>query len=148
MKLDAYSILDEKSGTYDRPIFATTHAVAMRAFGDACKDPNHPMAKHPEDYRLYHLGDFNQVTGEMRKIVHGLQERHGGERHTFNGKRLRCRPDGEYTSTWVYRRKGKTNYECKEHGTRARREWGNAPLCSKCQKPMENKGMIYRPGKA
>lgn len=65
MELNAYSILDEKSGTYDRPIFATTHAVAMRAFGDACKDPNHPMAKHPEDYRLYHLGDFNQITGEM-----------------------------------------------------------------------------------
>jgi len=65
MKLNAYSVLDEKANVYAPPIFLTTHAAAIRAFSDACRDPKTMYFQHPEDFRFYFMGTFDQSTGEM-----------------------------------------------------------------------------------
>lgn len=32
-------------------------------FGAAVRDPNHEFGKFPEDYTLFHVGEFDQETG-------------------------------------------------------------------------------------
>lgn len=72
MKLLLCSMYDKKSGIYARPFAAITKADAMRAFADIALDKTHPIGKHPEDYDLYVVGDFDDNTG----IVTYLQMEH------------------------------------------------------------------------
>lgn len=38
---------------------------AIRAFGDECrrKEPGNPLAMHPEDYELWHVGEYDDDLG-------------------------------------------------------------------------------------
>ena len=43
---------------------------AMRAFQDAINDPNNKQLNaHPEDFDLYHVGDFDDQTGTLLAIT-------------------------------------------------------------------------------
>lgn len=37
--------------------------VALRQFADLCKQPDSMFARHPEDYELVSLGEFDSETG-------------------------------------------------------------------------------------
>ena len=63
MKLNAYSIYDEKVLAFNRPYYAETHGAALRAFGEECNRADSMAQKHPEDFRMYHVGAFDQETG-------------------------------------------------------------------------------------
>jgi len=65
MILHAYAVLDLKGDAFASPFFLHTDAIAIRTFNDAISDPSHPMSKHPEDYVLYRLGDFNDQDGSL-----------------------------------------------------------------------------------
>lgn len=39
--------------------------AAIRAFSDACEDPQSPLAKHVEDYELRQIGVVNEETCEV-----------------------------------------------------------------------------------
>jgi len=58
-----FSVYDAKAGAYLRPFFADTVGLALRVFGDAVAEEGQPFALHPEDYTLFHLGQFDQVEG-------------------------------------------------------------------------------------
>ena len=78
MKLQAYTIYDVASGTYMRPFYSEADGQAIRGFKDIAQDENHEVGKHPEDYTLYRIGDFNTVTGkmageELEKMATGLE---------------------------------------------------------------------------
>lgn len=51
------------------PFAARTRGEAMRGFGDAVMNKESEFGKHPEDYALYKIGDYDTVTG----VVTGCQ---------------------------------------------------------------------------
>ena len=65
MKLNAYTIYDVASGIYMRPFFSQADGQAVRGFKDIATDADHEIGKHPEDYTLYRIGNFNDTTGKM-----------------------------------------------------------------------------------
>lgn len=80
MILHAYSVYDLKGAAFAAPFFMHTDAIAIRMFSDTVADPSHPIARHPEDYQLYRLGDFDDATGQIVPLqlpvllVNGLGE--------------------------------------------------------------------------
>lgn len=63
MKHNIYSIFDEKAQVFNTPFFMDNDAMATRAFNDLAADPTSNIFRHPEDYRLYELGAFENVEG-------------------------------------------------------------------------------------
>lgn len=71
MRLVAVAVRDSVVGGYMRPFFAPAVGAAVRAFIDevnrAAED--NPMFKHPADYDLFHVGFFDDVSGELVQVV-------------------------------------------------------------------------------
>lgn len=65
MKLEAFAVRDEKAVGFAHPFFVMARGQAVRMFGDWCQDKNTPLGKHPEDYRLYHVGSFDDESGQF-----------------------------------------------------------------------------------
>jgi len=65
MLLNIYSVFDTAAAIYQRPFVGKSHGEVTRSFTDVCKDANHEIGKHPEDYTLFCLGTFNDGTGEV-----------------------------------------------------------------------------------
>jgi len=60
-----YAIHDSKAGAYLQPFFMPNHHMAMRTFQDCVNDPKHNFGMHPEDYNLFEIGEFNDLTSEL-----------------------------------------------------------------------------------
>jgi len=60
-----FSIYDTKAQAYLPPFFMPTIGLGVRAFGDVLRDANSPLAKHPRDYELYKIGEFDDSTGHI-----------------------------------------------------------------------------------
>lgn len=69
MKLNIYSIKDTKVG-YMSPLYLQNDGVAVREFANLAqkKEPN-IINTNPEDKELWHLGDFDDQTGEIQSEV-------------------------------------------------------------------------------
>lgn len=65
MLLEVVSIYDSKLGAYSQPSFVASIGVAVRSFSDQVNSPQSPMNAHPEDYELFHIGKFDDVTAEL-----------------------------------------------------------------------------------
>jgi hypothetical protein len=65
IKLQVYSVFDSKAEVFGTPMFFQTAGIATRAFGDECNRTESELHKHPEDYTLFHIGEFIQDTGLM-----------------------------------------------------------------------------------
>lgn len=73
-----FCIWDKKAEAFTSdPWFLPTKGMAIRAFSDLIKARDNDVAKHPEDYALFHLGDFNPTNGALtsadepsRSMVH------------------------------------------------------------------------------
>lgn len=57
------SVFDSKVGAYSPPFSCKTRGEAIRSFTDACKDTSMHFGKHPADYRLFVIGEFDVGTG-------------------------------------------------------------------------------------
>lgn len=69
MRLLAFSIRDAKAEAFMRPFFASTRGLAIRAFVDLVNSGNgEPVAKHPDDFALFCIGEFDELTGELVKL--------------------------------------------------------------------------------
>lgn len=68
MIYQVFSVKDSKAAAFALPFFLPRMEVALRSFRDAVRNPEHDMHKHPEDYALYCLGEFNDETGELLKV--------------------------------------------------------------------------------
>ena len=60
-----FSIFDSKAQMFNVPFFMTTTPAAIRSFTDLVNDPNTPVNKHPSDFVLYELGEFDDSVGKM-----------------------------------------------------------------------------------
>lgn len=67
-----FSIFDEKAEAFLQPFFMETVGQAERALIDCLSDPNHNFSRHPSDYTLFQIGDFDQSTAEIKPCKIGL----------------------------------------------------------------------------
>lgn len=63
MKLQLVSVYDAKAEVYSPPIAVPTLGMAERSFADEVNNPQSQYNKHPEDYTLFHLGEYDDATG-------------------------------------------------------------------------------------
>lgn len=59
----AFCVYDTQAEFYSLPYFSQTLALALRSFSDVCNAPDGNVSKHPEDFYLYEVGSFDDVTG-------------------------------------------------------------------------------------
>jgi hypothetical protein len=60
-----FSVYDVKAGFYGQPFFSPNKETALRSFGDACKDEKSMVHKHPSDFVLFEVGEFDDIIGEV-----------------------------------------------------------------------------------
>nr|UXQ88131.1 MAG: nonstructural protein [Microvirus sp.] len=65
MKHNIYSIYDSKAEAYSLPFYMQHEAQAIRTLQDWTNNPETPYSKHPEDYTLFHLGTYDEITGTI-----------------------------------------------------------------------------------
>lgn len=65
MQLKVFSVRDEKAEAFAQPFFAVSTGMAIRHFTDWCRSKETPLGLHPEDYRLYELGVWEDAMGHF-----------------------------------------------------------------------------------
>ena len=65
MLLKILIVYDSKSETYMQPFFTQTIGVAIRMVTETCNDPSHTFCKYPEDYTLFHIGEYDDNTSSL-----------------------------------------------------------------------------------
>lgn len=67
-KLRAFSVFDAKAQAFLQPFFFASDGQAVRIFSDCVRDPSHAFGKHPEDYSLFRVGEFDLINGKLGDI--------------------------------------------------------------------------------
>jgi len=63
------SLYDRATEAYAPIMTVHTRNEAIRSFRQAVNDPQTPIHGNPTDYELYHVGTFNDETGEITPIA-------------------------------------------------------------------------------
>lgn len=73
-KMSVCAVFDSAVQAYSRPMFVPKPAVAVRGFVDEIKrgGEDNALAKHPDDYHLTHLADFDEDTGQFTLPENGV----------------------------------------------------------------------------
>lgn len=76
MILNAYTFYDIKTRYYSRPFFEVTDAAAVRILSDLVNDPSTQIGRHPADYVLYGIGQFDDQSGLLlqQSAVHHIAD--------------------------------------------------------------------------
>lgn len=63
--LQICAVKDRAVNSYAQPMFVPHINVSIRGFTDEVNraDSNNMLYKHPEDYELYHIGEYNDEKG-------------------------------------------------------------------------------------
>lgn len=67
--LQVLAIRDRQLNGYMQPFTAHTVGLGLRAFSDLVNANDSEMHKHPEDYELYHVGEFDEQTGILQPCM-------------------------------------------------------------------------------
>ncbi len=65
--LKIFSVYDSKAEAFLNPIFCPTRAVAIRSFTASAINPDSDFCRHPEDFSLFELGEFDPATGILKE---------------------------------------------------------------------------------
>lgn len=65
MLLNVYSIFDVKGKCFGQPFFMAHNGIALRSFSDLIQDKNTTICKHPEDFKLYLIGEYDDNSGAL-----------------------------------------------------------------------------------
>lgn len=60
-----FSVRDLKAEAYLQPFFSINVATASRAFSDECNKAGSGFNAHSDDYMLFELADFDDVSGQF-----------------------------------------------------------------------------------
>lgn len=63
------SIYDGKAEAWTNPMYFRSNGEAVRSFQDAANNKELDVGRHPEDYALFEVGEFDPRTGEVRPLV-------------------------------------------------------------------------------
>lgn len=61
--MQIFAVRDTAVEAFLAPFYMPSKGAAIRAFGDTVNDPQSGFNKHPQDFSLYFLGDFDEQTG-------------------------------------------------------------------------------------
>lgn len=64
-----FSVWDLKTEAYMQPFFSPTIGSGIRAFMDAASDTNSMLFRHPGDFQLHHVGEYDDSTGKVTDIL-------------------------------------------------------------------------------
>jgi len=65
MKHLLFTIYDEKADVFMPPFFVPAVGLATRAFSDCINSDSHAFGKHPSDYTLFQIGEFDDAVAEI-----------------------------------------------------------------------------------
>jgi len=68
MKLQVYSVFDIVAKVFSQPFYMASTGQALRGFGDEVNNPNSMLSKHPGDFKLFKLAEFDDNTGKFISI--------------------------------------------------------------------------------
>lgn len=68
MLLKVFAVYDKAAEAYMQPYFAQTTGLALRIFQNAVNDPNSVIGKHPQDFWLDVVAQFDDSKGEFTPI--------------------------------------------------------------------------------
>lgn len=60
-----YCVRDIKSESYGIPFFAENDRIACRSFCDLVADTSTVISRHPEDFTLVCIGDYDQFSSKI-----------------------------------------------------------------------------------
>jgi hypothetical protein len=63
MKLEMFSVYDQKARAFCTPFFCPNEHVALRAFTSSANDQTTEIGRYPTDFSLFALGSFDDATG-------------------------------------------------------------------------------------
>jgi len=65
MNLSMFTVYDQAAKLHHAPFVMPQIAMANRAFTDWVNNPEHPYGKHPEDYSLLRIAEWNEDDGQL-----------------------------------------------------------------------------------
>lgn len=68
-KLNIFAAKDMKAGLFLQPNIQRSVSDALRSWEIVANEGESMISKFPHDYRLYHLAEFNDETGEIRVLT-------------------------------------------------------------------------------
>lgn len=64
-----FCVYDSKMEAYMQPFFLQTKGAALRAWADTVNDPKTQFNKHPGDFTLFEIGEYNDETGTLTNFT-------------------------------------------------------------------------------
>lgn len=68
MKIKLFSVFDSKVGAYMQPFYARTSGEAVRSFQDAIVREGSQFGTHAEDFTLFELGTWDDVSAQIEML--------------------------------------------------------------------------------
>lgn len=65
MNMQMFAILDAVAQHHTQPFCSTNSATASREFANTINEKGTKFFTNPEDYSLYHIGQYDQDTGVL-----------------------------------------------------------------------------------
>ena len=72
MNVQMFTVFDAAAKRFLEPFNAPTVEFALRQFRSSVESPDHLFSKYPEDYTLFHIGEFDQESG----VIHSFDTPH------------------------------------------------------------------------
>lgn len=69
MEIKVFCIYDAKVEAFQKPIFFRTTGEALRGFIDLCGTPDNIFHKHPEDFTLFHIANYDESKGRFENLL-------------------------------------------------------------------------------
>jgi len=63
-----FTLFDEKAKYHKQPFIFQSKGEAIRAFSDIANDNKTEVGKHPADFHLYHIADFDEETATYKAV--------------------------------------------------------------------------------
>lgn len=65
----AFAVYDSKSLLYGSPMFINSTGAAVRSFSDVANNPDSLVCKHPTDFVLFQIGEYDDEKGVLTALV-------------------------------------------------------------------------------
>jgi hypothetical protein len=74
MKLNIYSIFDSAAKAYAPPFFLHNDGLAVRGFQDNVNNPESQAFRNPDQFTLFHIGTYDDITGviESAEVIRSM----------------------------------------------------------------------------
>lgn len=64
-KVRVFTVYDSKVGAYAAPFCMRSKGEALRSWIDVVNDPKTAFSKHPEDFCLFEVAEYDEDTGQF-----------------------------------------------------------------------------------